>query len=78
MFTQNVFIVQLQTLFEVIQIFVQFHCLSSYRNDLYWNDFVSKGQVSQLAVLILAAPMPAFDVQFTKVSQIAALDLRVT
>ena len=31
-FTQNVFIVQLQTLLEVIEIFVQFHCLSSYRN----------------------------------------------
>ena len=30
---QNVFLVQLQTLLEVIKIFVQFHCLGSYRND---------------------------------------------
>ena len=29
MFTQNVFPVQLQTFLEVIEIFVQFHCLSS-------------------------------------------------
>ena len=30
---QNVFLVQLQTLLEVIEIFVQFLCLGSYRND---------------------------------------------
>ena len=40
-FTQNVFLVQLRTLLEVIEIFVQFHCLSLYRND-----FVSKRPVS--------------------------------
>ena len=35
-FTQNVFLVQLQTSpSEVIEIFVQFHCLSSYRNDRF-------------------------------------------
>ena len=34
-FTQNVFLVQLQTSPEVIKIFVQFHCLSSYRNDRF-------------------------------------------
>ena len=33
-FTQTkCFLVQLQTSLEVIEIFVQFHCLSSYRND---------------------------------------------
>ena len=35
-FTQNVFLVQPQTLLEVNEIFVQFHCLSSYRNDFVW------------------------------------------
>ena len=34
-FTQNVFLVQLQTSPEVIETFVQFHCLSSYRNDRF-------------------------------------------
>ena len=28
------------------EIFVQFHCLSSYRNDLYRNDFLTKRPVS--------------------------------
>ena len=38
-FTQNVFLVHQQTILEVNEIFVQFHCLSSYRNDLCWNRF---------------------------------------
>ena len=33
-FTQNVFLVHQQTILEVKEIFVQFHCLSLYRNDL--------------------------------------------
>ena len=33
-FTQNVFLVHQQTILDVNEIFVQFHCLSSYRNDL--------------------------------------------
>ena len=37
-FIQNDFLVQLQTLLKVIEIFGQFHCLSSYRNVLYRND----------------------------------------
>ena len=36
-FTQNVFLVQMQTLFEVIKLFVKFHCLSSYQNDFESN-----------------------------------------
>ena len=31
--TQNVFLVQMQTFFEVIKLFSKFHCLSSYQND---------------------------------------------
>ena len=38
-FTQNVFLVHQQTILEVNEIFVRFHCLSSYRNDLCWNRF---------------------------------------
>ena len=34
-FTQNVFLVYAQTILEVNEIFVQFHCLSSYRNDRF-------------------------------------------
>ena len=40
-FTQNVFLVQLQTLLEVNEIFVQFNCLSSDRNDFVWKRPVS-------------------------------------
>ena len=36
-FTQNVFLVHAQTILEVKEILVQFHCLSSSRNDLYRN-----------------------------------------
>ena len=32
---QNVFLVHAQTILEVIEILVQFHYLSSYRNNLY-------------------------------------------
>ena len=32
-FTQNVFLVDEQTILEVIKVFVQFHPLSPYRND---------------------------------------------
>ena len=32
-FTQNVFLVDAQTILEVIKVFVQFHLLSPYRND---------------------------------------------
>ena len=32
-FTQNVIVVHAQTILEVNEIFVQSHCLSSYRND---------------------------------------------
>ena len=32
-FTQNVFLVDAQTILEVIKVFVQFHPLSPYRND---------------------------------------------
>ena len=32
-FIRNVFLVLAQTILEVIKIFVQFHCLSSYGND---------------------------------------------
>ena len=45
-FTQNVFLVQVQTLLEVNKISVQFHCLSSSQNDFYRKDFVSKRAVS--------------------------------
>ena len=41
-FTQNVFLVHAKTLPEVKEIFVQFHCLSSYQNDLFRNDFEPK------------------------------------
>ena len=42
-FTQNVFHVHPKTLkLELIEFLVQYHCLSSYRKDLYRNDFVSK------------------------------------
>ena len=44
-FTQNAVLVHLQTVLEVNKIFVQFHCLSLYWNDLYQNDFESKGLV---------------------------------
>ena len=47
-FTQNVFLVHQQTILEVNEIFVQFHCLSSYRNDLCWNRFpVPKRRLTQ-------------------------------
>ena len=36
--TQNVFLVHAKTIFEVNEIFVHFHCLSSYWSDLYRND----------------------------------------
>ena len=36
-FTQNVFLVHAQTILEVKEILVQFHCLSSSPNDLYRN-----------------------------------------
>ena len=32
-FTQNAFLVHAQAILEVIEIYVQFHCLSLYRND---------------------------------------------
>ena len=32
------FLVQMQALLEVIEIFVEFHCLSLYRSDLYRKD----------------------------------------
>ena len=38
---QNVFLVQMQTFYEVIKLFAKFHCLSSYQND-----FESKWLVS--------------------------------
>lgn len=44
--SRNVFLVQAQTVLEVITFFEQFQCLSSYRNDLYQNKFVSKRLVS--------------------------------
>ena len=40
------FFVHAQTILEVIGIFAQFHCLSSYRNDLERKDFVSKRPVT--------------------------------
>ena len=47
-FTQNVFLVHQQTILEVNEIFVQFHCLSSYRNDLCLNRFpVPKRRLTQ-------------------------------
>ena len=47
-FTQNVFLVHQQTILEVNEIFVQFHCLSLYRNDLCWNRFpVPKRRLTQ-------------------------------
>ena len=46
-FTQNVFHVHPETLkLELIEFMVQYHCLSSYRKDLYRNNFVSKRQNS--------------------------------
>ena len=39
-FTHNVFLVHAQTILEVIEILVQFHYLSSYRNNLYRNDLL--------------------------------------
>ena len=48
-FNQNVFLVHAQTLLEVNKIFVQFHRLSSYQNDLYWND---RFHAKQLALLM--------------------------
>ena len=42
--TQNVFLVQVQTLLAVNKIFV--HCLSSSQNDFYRKDFASKRAVS--------------------------------
>ena len=42
-FSQNVYTCSpANYILEVIEIFVQYHCLSSYRNDLYRNNFVSK------------------------------------
>ena len=49
-FTPNVFLVHSQTILEVNKIFVQFHSLSFYRNDLYWNNFVSKRPVSSVTI----------------------------
>ena len=47
-FAQNVFLVHQQTILEVNEIFVPFHCLSSYRNDLCWNRFpVPKRRLTQ-------------------------------
>ena len=37
-FTQHVFHFHSQTILEVNKIFVHFHCLSLYRNDVYRND----------------------------------------
>ena len=45
-FTQNVFLVQAQTMLEVNEIFVQFHCLSLNRNDV-----VSKRPVTSIPLL---------------------------
>ena len=39
-FTHNVFLVHAQTILEVIEILVQFHYLSSDRNNLYRNDLL--------------------------------------
>ena len=47
-FNQNVFLVHVQTLLEVNKIFVQFHRLSSYQNDLYWNDWFHAKQLALL------------------------------
>ena len=33
MFSQNAFLVHAQAIHEVIEIYVEFHCLSLYRND---------------------------------------------
>ena len=38
-------------LLEVKEIFVQFHCLSSYQNDLFRNDFELKRPFSILTIL---------------------------
>ena len=43
----------LQTTLEVSKTFVQFHCLSLYRNNLYRNDFESKRSVSFLPSRVL-------------------------
>ena len=34
-FTQIIFLFKVQTILEMNKIFVQFHCLSLYQNDLY-------------------------------------------
>lgn len=43
----NGFLVQAKTLLEVIEICVQFHCLSSYPNDLYRNERLQDGNSLQ-------------------------------
>ena len=45
-FTQNAFLVQAQTMLEVNEIFVEFHCLSLNRNDV-----VSKRPVTSIPLL---------------------------
>ena len=37
-FTRIIFLVHMQTILEMNKIFVQFHCLSLYQNELYWNN----------------------------------------
>ena len=37
-FTQIIFLFHAQTVLEMNKIFVQFHCLSLYQNDFYWNN----------------------------------------
>ena len=51
-FTQNVFLVHAQTILEVNEIFVQFHCLSSYRNNLYQNNQFPRIHLLQGNVLL--------------------------
>ena len=37
-FTRIIFLFHVQTILEMNNIFVQFHCLSLYQNNLYWNN----------------------------------------
>ena len=60
-FTQNVFKWSpANYILEDFGIFLQYHCLSSYRSDLYGNDFVSKRPKSPLYIAPLTSSFFSF------------------
>ena len=64
LFTQNGFLVLAQTILEVINIFVQFHCLSSYRNDQTCDLACSDVGVREMSLYKVASKRGVFQTSF--------------